>query len=68
MGVDMNAQTLQTFELRVNAMLQEISDQRTAMGERAANLAADNAELREQVVTLKKRIEEFEPKPAPETP
>lgn len=47
-------------EIRVNAMLQELAIQRSVMGDRAANLAADNAVLRAEVDGLKKRVAELE--------
>lgn len=48
------------LELRANAMLQEITTQRALLGDRAANFAADNAQLRALVEALKARISELE--------
>ena len=54
------------LELRATAIAQELSMQRNVIGDRAANLAADNAELRVKVSQLEKRIAELEkPKDAP---
>lgn len=41
-------------------MLQEITTQRALLGDRAANFAADNAQLRALVEALKARIAELE--------
>lgn len=49
-------------EIRVNAMLQELAIQRSVMGDRAANLAADSAMLRAEVEKLRKRVAELEQK------
>jgi ubiquinone biosynthesis protein UbiJ len=48
-----------------NAMLSELMDQRASLGNRAMQLAADNAHLKEQVEKLTKRVAELE-KPAPQ--
>lgn len=49
--------------LRASAMLQEMAGQRNAFGDRAVNLAADNAELRHEVEALKRRVAELDKKP-----
>lgn len=48
------------LELRANVMLQELSAQRILLGDRAVNLAADNAEFRAEIEQLKARIAELE--------
>lgn len=55
------------LEIRGNAMLLELAAQRAALGDRAANLAADNALLRVQIEALKARVGELE-KQAKATP
>jgi cell division protein FtsB len=48
------------LELRATAIAREISNQRAFLGDRAANLAADNAMLLAEVEKLKARIAELE--------
>ena len=57
---------MNNLELRVQAICQELANQRSILGERAANFAADNAELRAEVEALKARIAELEKPEAPQ--
>lgn len=50
------------LELRANAMVQELANQRAILGDRAAAYAADNAALKVEIAGLKKRIAELQPK------
>lgn len=52
------------FELRANAMLSEVRQQRDFAYNRCASLVADLAVAGQEIETLKKRIAEL----APETP
>lgn len=55
-----SANDSRVIEIRVNAMLQELAGQVSAIGSRAANLAAQNALLATENESLKKRIAELE--------
>ena len=48
------------IQKQVDAMAQEFSNQRAALGDRAVHLAAVNAQLRAEIEELKKRIAEIE--------
>lgn len=48
------------LELRGNAMLQELGIQRRMLGDRAAELAAENAALQAEIERLKKLVEALE--------
>jgi hypothetical protein len=48
------------IERRANAMLQEIAAQRIMLGDRAVNLAGDNALLRAEIDDLKSKLAELE--------
>lgn len=48
------------LEIRANAIGHELAMQRSMLGDRAANLAADNAELRAENAALKKRVADLE--------
>lgn len=51
---------MNSMEVRVSAIVQELANQRSALGERAANMAADLAEALAENAELKKRIAELE--------
>ena len=46
--------------IRINAMIQELSTQRSIAGNRAAELAGANAILKAENEALRKRLEELE--------
>jgi cell division protein FtsB len=48
------------IQAQVDAMAQEFSNQRGILGDRAVQLAAVNAQLRQEIEALKKRIAELE--------
>lgn len=48
--------------IRANAMLDELSAQRTVLGNRAAELAGLNAILKAENAALRKKLEELQPK------
>lgn len=52
-------------DIRIQAMLSEISAQRDMLGSRAANFAAANAMLQAKVTELEKRVAELEAPPKP---
>lgn len=47
-------------EIKVNALLRELADQRSLLGDRCASLAAANAILTAENVELKKQIDGLE--------
>jgi len=50
------------IQAQVDAMVRELSAQRTILGDRAMQLAAQNAQFVEDIKALQKRIEELTPK------